>query len=341
MKKTLLYSGLILASGLGLVLSGCGSGDTDGGTAQIDQEGGVFVSGDGTTGSIHITPKNETPAVGEVVGFFVEVRDASGNPVPHINVSCDTEQGLALIEPVKGFELTSESGDVSGKFGCEVPGSLQLVCRLPVGANLRAFADIKCSGEVPLGFTGFPGAGGGGLGGGVQTIDNGGVGGGNTSGLRVQTLTFSDEGGDTATTSIDTLQDADCTPDDAATSPAEPFFDSSVKINIENNTKQAVRFYKVKYSLSNADGAGSSFTSKDLGVVAEADANGGTAEFSVLVFNANGGRKRFADSSFNIPISLGFRSIKVTVYGTNSLGEQVSISGSATVSFGDFSRCTS
>jgi hypothetical protein len=159
-----------------LALSGClgGQGSTDGGSgADGNFRDDVFVSDEMTTGGMSIEIENASIPVGDTSSFFVSVKNARQQPVSNINVVCDSEQGLAIIEPSSGYELTNSEGVLSGVIGCAAPGSLQLVCRLSVGANRRQFASVRCTGDVPSGFQGFPGAGGGGLGGGVQTNDDG------------------------------------------------------------------------------------------------------------------------------------------------------------------------
>jgi hypothetical protein len=151
-------------------LGGQGSTDGDGG-ADNGSGDSVFVADESSTGEIDIEIEEPSIEVGETSGFFVRARNARGVAVSNINIACDSEQGVAIIEPQTGYELTNAAGVMSGVIGCERPGSFQLVCRLSVGANRRKFVSVRCTGDVPSDFEGFPEAAGGGLGGGVQTSD--------------------------------------------------------------------------------------------------------------------------------------------------------------------------
>ena len=144
-------------------LIGC-SGGTSTDRSGADYEDTEFVATEDSVGSIDLWVRTTDMPVSGVSGFIVSVRNSSGAPVQNIQIACDTELGLALIEPSTGSEMTDSHGQMSGKVGCEVPGSLILGCRLPIGVNRRKFVTIKCRGPIPDGFFGFPGAAGGGLG---------------------------------------------------------------------------------------------------------------------------------------------------------------------------------
>ncbi|RIL12175.1 MAG: hypothetical protein DCC75_00895, partial [Proteobacteria bacterium] len=179
---------LFLIGILALAGYGCsGGGDTDGGDENF--EGTGFVATDDAAGGLTLTVDQTTLSISEVSGFSVDVFDASGDPVAGLEIACDTEQGLAIVEPNTGFELTDSSGHMSGKVGCESPGSYQMACRLPIGGNKRKFETIRCSGDIPTGFSGFPGAAGGTLGvgtggGGSADQGDGGAGGTDEGGVR-------------------------------------------------------------------------------------------------------------------------------------------------------------
>ena len=346
--KRFLRSGCKIAASTSVaLLVGC-SGDTGGGPASdVDPTGGVFVSGDSTTGTIKLVPNSTTIAVGEVVGYRVFVKDAAGRGVPNVQVALDSEVGLAIVEPTRGFELTNEDGMLSGKVGCATPGSLTMVARLPVGGNRRDFAEFICSGNVPAGFAGFPGAAGGGLGGGVQVGDGGTVGGTNPDGVRITSVVFQDDGtaaGSSSNASIDTSQNS-CVTD--TTSTPEPFFDTYASLTVKNNSNTEVRFSKVSYSVDNADGVGAQVNSKDISLVgissSTVSGSGAETTLTIPVFNAAGGRKYFAfanaSEAFPIPLSLGFRNITFRLTGVSSTGDPVTLTGRVTASFGTFNRC--
>lgn len=339
--KNLALASLLVAMG-----GGClgGSGSTDGGSAKDPgYSDGVFVSSGSTTGTIKVDVEDTELAVGESTGFTVTAKNAEGIPVKQINVACDSEQGVAILEPQKGYELTNNNGVMSGRLACALPGSFQFVCRLAIGANRRQFVGIKCTGDVPAGFEGFPGAAGGGLGGGVQTSDSGDV--------VVRDAWFQDSGEDTSSStthdaSIDITQASDC--DGVATTrDPEPFYDTYVYLKVENGLTEQVRFTTLSYTFRNVDGAGTDFTSKELGLTADADssvaANGGTKLIYMPVFKAYGGGKYVGDpSGFGIQLTqAALKTVSFTLRGETASGQAVSLTARITGSFSNFNRCPS
>jgi hypothetical protein len=328
-------------------LWGClgGQGSTDGGSgADNNSRGSVFVADETTTGGLEIEVEEASIAVGDTSGFFVRVQNARQDGVSNINVACDSEAGVAIIEPQTGYELTNGAGVMSGVIGCERPGSFQLVCRLSVGANRRKFVSVRCTGDIPSGFQGFPGAGGGGLGGGAQTNDDGDV--------RIVSTGFVDDGdslaADVATSeSIDIVQDFDC--DNLPTTvDIEPFYDTYVKLKVQNNLAERVRFSYLQYSVSNVDGNGTEFTSKRLGITQEIDSSlsteGGTSTtIFVPVFKIYNGGKYVGD-----PLGVGiqitnssFQTVSFSLVGETASGDSVEVNAQATASFSNFTRCSS
>jgi len=325
------------------ILGGCLGGDTDGGKAgDLDFEEDVLVSGPDTTGTISVEVNEPDMQIGETSGYHVYVKDANGRPVRNIQVACDSERGVAIIEPQRGFELTDDGGSMSGRIGCERPGSFQFVCRLTVGANRRDFVGVKCRGEVPAGFQGFPGAAGGGLGGGVQVNDDGEV--------RITEVGFDDDGQISTDTpdvdvSVDIVQNPDCD-DQAAGAQVEPFFDTYVNIKVENNRSEKVIFSTLSYRVRNVNSQGADFTSQPLSLVRESgstlDANGDVKNIIVPIFKAANGVKYVADSSRLGPVisQQGLRTVSFTLEGETASGEALTVSGATTVSFGNVDRCT-
>lgn len=320
-------------------------GGTGGGGA--DFSGSEFVADDSNAGSLTLNVNNTTIAVGGTSNFNVEVIDASGNPVPQIQVSCDSEIGVAIIEPTVGSELTDEFGNMSGVLGCELPGSFQFACRLPIGVNKRKFASIHCDGDVPVGFVGFPGAAGGGLGGGnggVDVPDGGGSGGTDLSNIRLSAIQFFDNGTlDTASLGLDITADSDCNNDGTANDP-EPFFDTFVALSILNPASVNVTFTSYNYTVNNADGAGSQFVSQNITFIGQADALTATADGGELTITgvpfakASGGQKFYAGSSSAIT-AVGFKNITFRVSGRTSEGDAVTVTGRTAISIGTFDNC--
>ncbi len=343
MNRKLIVFGFIWVATASVIACSSG-GDTDGGHANDlaeDYSDGHFVADEDSVGGIEVEVTEPELQVALISGFFARAFDASGSPIPNIKLSCDSEQGVAIIEPTTGTEITDDGGHISGKIGCELPGSYQFGCRLPSGGgNHRKFVTIKCKGPIPNGFNGFDGAAGGGLGtGGAAGNEDGGLGGTNPNGVRIADISISDSGDSSSTTSIDTvLSDCDT---DASTFTPEPFFDTTVTLKVVNNSNSNIRFTGLRYKVPNASGSGSaSFTSSNISLIGDAAPNGGEATFSsIIIIDANGLGKRFHGASANIPSSLGFRNVTFTLTGTNDLGDTVTITGSKALSFDGFNNC--
>ncbi|MCB0352086.1 MAG: hypothetical protein KDD64_01130 [Bdellovibrionales bacterium] len=341
-----IFIGVCAVAVIGLLAStGCGGGGTDGDSGT--DFGGIFVASDSTVGKIEVQPNSSTLAVGATTGFSVQVSNQSGAGVPNIQVACDSESGLAIIEPADGNELTDGSGFMSGTIGCRLPGSFQFACRLPIGTNLREFETIICTGGIPAGFDGFAGAAGGSLGGGVQTPSGGSnAGGSGVDGIELTSINVVTEFGSSSfTPEIDTTQ-VNCD-DTGEEQDCEAFSDDVVQFSIQNNTNQSVRFTSYNYTVPNADGAGSSFTSVSLSLnsVLVAPGGGETGVQALFIEIRSGGsgacslQKRFPDASFNIPGDLGFRNITFRLNGETEGGDSVTLVGRATVSFDNFDNC--
>ena len=89
----------------------CCSGGTDG-----ENAGGAsnedFVSNDSTTGKIVVNVLDKDMSVADTSGFGIKVTDAQGRGVPNIRIACDSEEGVAILEPQSGTELTNSNGDM-------------------------------------------------------------------------------------------------------------------------------------------------------------------------------------------------------------------------------------
>jgi hypothetical protein len=315
------------AAALLLLIQGCG-GNTDGGDSSTPDNPTAA-----DAGTINFEfPSGTTIRTGDFKGFRVRLRDADGAPATGVRVTCDTENSLALIEPTSGAEQTDGNGEMSGRVGCANPGSYVLACRSG-SPGLRATETIICDGNRPAGFTGFPGAGGGGLGGGSADNDT-------ISNIRVTSVSVSDDGTSTGTTSIDINQDL-CRNSSNTPTP-EPFFDTSVTFNLTNNTRSIIKITQMEYRISSPAG-GSAVTSGRLNLTGNAaqavDSNGGTGTVSSLLFDAaSGGKSVFRGPGIT---SSGFKNIVFTLYGENELGEKFTVKTSTALSFDNFNRCSS
>lgn len=314
-----------------LCIIGCSS-DTDSNT-DYDYEDDIFV-GDGESGSIDVRVNQTSLPIAGTSGFFVDVRDANGGGVANLRVLCDSEEGIAIIEPRTGSESTDSDGSISGSIGCEQPGSFRFGCRLPIGTNLREFVTIQCTGEVPNGFVGFPGAAGGGLGGGVvDVIDP-------TEGLSVESVSFSDGGAQGFT--IDIVQNSDCDGNPTSDDP-EPYTDSVMNVSVENISNQDITFTGISYRVNNYNGAGVTYTQPTvipLTSPVTVTANGGSATVSAVVFDAAGAGKRFADNITSISVA-GIRTMSFVLVGANSEGVRYDLTGQVSVNFDNYDRCNS
>jgi hypothetical protein len=148
------------------------TGDTDGGGAAqgaLDADPFVDNGGAGANLEIEINSDNKEVGVGEEVEFRVHVTDPNGQPLQFVRVFCDSELGVAIIEPSANgvaIESTNANGYMSGSIGGVTPGSFLLECRSQSGFNLVDRITVRVTGTVLPGFQGFPGAAGGTLGGG-------------------------------------------------------------------------------------------------------------------------------------------------------------------------------
>lgn len=337
-------AGLVATLGAVVVALACCSGGTDGASAG-GSSNDDFVSTDSTTGKLVLTVVDKDMSVSATSGFGIKVTDAQGRGVPNIRVACDSEEGVAILEPVTGTELTNSNGDMSGVIGCAAPGSYQFACRLNVGANKRELVDVICRPPVPTGFTGFPGAGGGGLGGGADDDDDGDV--------RIKSASYIDDGqlsSDAAATfSIDVVQDI-CSDSVGAGTPTptpelEPFYDTGVRVTVQNNTNQIVTCTSATYRVANAGSlanSGTNFVSDAIALQGEAneiDSNGGESSFVFLVFDVTSSGKNFVGSSDPIPNGYGFKAVTLTLNCENDSGDDFTITSTKTLSFDNFDRC--
>lgn len=331
---------------------GC-QGNTDGGSAASpDFRDDVFTGDESSTGSIRVELDDSQIAVGDTSGFKVYVTDSKGLPVPFVRVVCDSEQGVALIEPTTGYELTNGEGVMSGRIGCAAPGSYQMVCRLGIGANRRQFVSVGCSGDIPSGFTGFPGAGGGGLGGGTQIGDNGEI--------RITNAGFEDDGSFDNTSvpsdaSVDITQTADCD-GVATTSDVEPFYDTYSVLQVENNLEERVTLLYLECSVTGVDGTSNTADCGTIGLTRSSDAvleaNSDSKIIQVPVFKAYGGGKWVGNPTNGTGTQItraGLYTVSFKLYYQKASdegddfdpGEDLPyIAASATAAMGNYNRCT-
>jgi len=336
MKKAFQSVAIIAAFGLIAMFGGCNGGDTDGGIASDDLGiGNQPVSDGGFGASLTIVLKDGDDEIetAERETFFVNALDPSGLPLAFRRVFCESEKGIAILEPSSGgvaFEHTGPDGSMSGVLGGVTPGSYLLECRLEEGFNLVARKRIKVVGDVPEGFTGFPGAAGGNLGGGsIQENPN--------PSAQLVAVSFSGAGlaaGDT-NGPIDITQNLDCNGDGAATTDdLEPFTFDEYNLSIQNRTTGTLEINSVTFEVD--DGRGVESTRQLNGLVIAAGATGTiTGTFTEFVLGSN--TKVFAGTAFNV--ILGTYNVTFTVRGETADGDNVTLSGSSSVTFGEVNNC--
>ena len=311
------------------VISGCGGGgQTDGGGAGSGDTSETPYIPD-NLGSLSLQVLDTDMQVSEISGFVARVVDAQGQGIPLTRITCDSEEGVAIVEPTSGSELTDAGGAISGKVGCTNPGSYLFGCRLPVGGNKRKFVTVVCRGPIPTGFGGFPGAGGGGLGGGSSGDDDGGTGGTDTSGITLTGINLFEAGSETI--SIDTVGGVCGTAPDLT---PEPYTDTLIRFTVANNTNQSITFSSYSFSVNGFESGDIPFIGTNIiGSKKSVTLN------SILASGA-GGNKTFigASSAIGTP---GVLNVTVTLVGENDAGQTVSISGIAVASFLNYNRCES
>jgi hypothetical protein len=269
---------------------GCRGGSTSGGPGEDDAGVGTsFVSDGGAGATIRIDVDDDLEVAG-TTEFRVTLTDPQGAPLEFIRIFCESESGIAILEPSAGgvaFESTSARGIMSGVLGGVTPGSYLLECRAEQGFNLTARTSIRVTGDVPPGFEGFPGAAGGNLGGGLLVEDpNVDV---EAGAVTITAISFSDVGGDGLR--IDVVQDGDCD-NDASTVDPEPFLLNDYKITVANGLEDALEVRSVTFSVNGA-------TSRQE-FAANIAAGGATTINGLFIDTPNGGVKQFAASSVNV-----------------------------------------
>lgn len=312
--------------GAGALFIGC-NGQTDGGkAASEDFTDTEFVANESTVGSLTLSADSSIP-VASTGNFSVQVRDASGGPVRNIRIICDSEEGIAILEPTSATELTDSFGGMSGVIGCEAPGSYQFGCRLPSGGNLRKFVSVNCTGDVPDGFDGFEGSSGGSVGGGSVDDD---------FSLRITDITFTDAGTGVETTSVDVTRNSSC----ATTSEPEPWGDHSFEVDLVNDTESDLKVTSVTYSIPGVGTIGP----VGLDTAKNVSSNGGeatiTGRLADTLISGSSSSKVFHGSNTTIT-AIGFKQVTFTFTGKNSNGDTFEATTKVGINFVNVDNCDS
>jgi len=323
---------LLLATVLSIAFIGCpGQGDTDGGSATDGINVGDQVNDDGGFGaSLKITVFGSLGVGGEV-DFNVTVLDPRGVALEFIRLFCESELGIAILEPSSGgvaFFSTGPNGIASGRLGGLTAGSFVLECRATQGFNLVDRVTIVISGS---GAASFPGAAGGNLGGGSLVevsdimIDGDEVG--------ITSITFNTPNEATAFGPIDIVFNPDCDPDTAGAQ-EETFVFNSYNVTITNQSAQRL----VLSTVAIAVGGALPYVFPVQALPGEVPAGpGGTFTFSGPFTEFSGGSKVFIGSL--VPIPFGTVPVTFTVTIIDQGGSAVSFSATTTVTFAGVNNC--
>ncbi|MBL7661988.1 hypothetical protein JNK13_04460 [bacterium] len=308
-------------------LFACTQGNTDGSDdAETSGTGkdGRFTS-TGSSGSQLTIIAPEKVAVGDTSGYRVIAQDPSNRALKNLLITCDSEQGIAILEPTTGVEHTDDNGQMSGVLGLERPGSYVFECRASGVHNLIARTTIIGTGTIPEGFNGFAGAAGGGLGGGRVTDDD-------TANIRILSLEFTDAGGTSKFGTIDTARIGDCDGDSTTDDP-EPFTNTQYTIKIKNTSKvQRLKIESVKFEIN--DGAGSQTGTLNVNAEAAPD-----SEVAVNGLFINGVPPSQVYTGSSNVVTSGTHAVKVTVRGRLGSGDSITLQSTQTVTFGSVDNC--
>jgi hypothetical protein len=320
-------SKIFIALSLAAFGVGCNGGDTDGGNT-AGGIGNPLTSGvdSNSSGSIEIefTEGNTLP-VTQIAGFRVKLKDANGQGIKFIRVFCESERGIAIIEPSANgtaFESTDENGELSGKIGGLTPGSYLMECRASQGFNLVARKTLIITGTVPQGFIGFPGAAGGNLGGGSVNDGSFGL---NDGGVRITGFQLNDAGTNGVGLPIDLVQQSDCDGDVTTTDP-EAFNFTNYQITLQNQTTQRISVETVRFTVRGANGGNDvRIPSQDQTVEIARNTSGSVTGLFLT------GALRFVNTS--VVATQGTYTVTITITGTGESGETFEVQQNSTASF--------
>ncbi len=341
-KKTQLRNSLILAMAC-LTAGYVGCGSTGGGQGKNDAGLGTHPVSDGGFGAkltISLADGTNEIETGGTKDFFVIATDPNGLPLAERRVFCESEKGLAIVEPSSGgvaFEHTNADGKMSGVLGGASPGSYLLECRLEEGFNLIARKHFKITGDVPPGFNGFLGAAGGNLGGGVIVPNpNAQVG-----DVEVTSIGFNvlGEAAEINPGLIDLGQDTDCSNDGSTTTDdIEPYGFDQVILHLKNPLSEAVTIDEVQITINNA-----SDPETTLGVTTVVPALTTDQEVAVAFSDfPNSNSTKYLAGLPGVAANqfiAGTYNVTFDISGETASGEDINTSVSTAVTFAQIDRC--
>ncbi len=289
--------------------------------------------------------------------------DPSGAPLEFLRITCDSELGIAILEPSTGAERTDASGAMSGRLGGLTPGSFILECRGPFGTNLVDRISIVITGSVADGFVGFPGAAGGTLfGGNLQDLTPDFVPG---EGIFISNTLFGDAGGEDETGLLDSTFNNDCDgdgvglvgpppdvdrdgdglpDDDSPADDLEPFIPYTYNIGISNNTAERVTTQDISFTLSGEGTVISTGTIAFIATIQPGTAVNLTGEFvDEVTLPGSGGVVTAilfgSASAIPLPGGNGTFTVTITVSGFSETGETVVLTDTESLAFTNINNC--
>lgn len=311
------------------VFVACKQGDSDGGGNESTP--GIQYVSDGGSGSRLTIEVDDEIAVGGTAHFLILATDPNGAPMQNLLITCDTEDGIAILEPVvratgsttAAIEHTSARGGMSGVLAGERPGSFMIECRASFGTNLIVRKTLRITGE---GVATFAGSAGGGLGGGV--VDDGDD---DAEQVNFLDISFTDVTGTTSQVAqIDLSQIGNCD-GDALTVDPEIFGEDGYNLSIKNNRSAAIQIDSVEFSISGI------VTSINQATQIVIPAGSSTAGLSGP-FSFVNGTKNY--SGTNIPIDIGTENVVFTVTGSALDGSSpFTIRRSAVMTANHYNNC--
>ena len=306
----------------------CGGSKTNSDTDAGDQY--VSNGGSGSKLVLELEDATEIPTGGKV-GFRVLATDPKGAALSHIRIFCETEKGIAIIEPSSGgvaFESTNDRGGMSGVIGGVSPGSFLMECRAPEGFNLVVRKSFRVVGDIPAGFVGFPGAAGGNLGGGVINDPT-------SQNVTITQVTFTGTGVDESRVGdIDIVQDADCDGDITTVDP-EPFSADNFNAEFVNGLTEKIFVQSVEIKIY----SGSTLVDtsvEELGglIVSASSSTTLTGVFTEVILAAGkslaGSRAALIQGTYNINFTFTYET---------EFGETGTVSQNAAIRIGNFNNC--
>jgi hypothetical protein len=265
----------------------------------------------------------------------VVATDPQGNPLQYTRIFCESEHGIAILEPSNGgvaFEHTNAEGMMSGVLGGLTPGSYILECRAPVGLNLVARTQLVVTGEVPPGFDGWPGAAGGNLGGGLIVDPP-------EEDLAIQQILVTDAGNPQGSPNgpIDITFNPDCNGDGILTDP-EPYIFNDYIVKLINGREDRVFVDTVSFTVEDPTiPGGVTVTTQFNNLLIAGGASADLVGTFTSTLGGSGVTKVWPGTSTTV--NAGVYNVNFTIRGETDSGDSFTIRGSINVNVASVNNC--